>query len=50
MAAKKAGTKSDVVRDHERIVAKAERRLKEAQAALKQAEKDEAKTSTSRKG
>jgi hypothetical protein len=50
MTTKKAASKSAVVRDHERVVAKAERRLKEAQAALKQAEKDEAKTSTKRKG
>lgn len=47
--AKATASKSAVIREHERIVAKAATRVKEAQAALKQAEKDEAKTSTKRR-
>jgi hypothetical protein len=39
-----------VIEDHKRVVEKAETRLKEAKAALAQAQKDEAKSSTKRKG
>jgi hypothetical protein len=46
MAAKKSA--SPVIKDHERIVAKLETRLKEAKAALAQAQKNE--SSTKRKG